>query len=76
METLVTTLAVSFIIVVFAVVLLGVGWILTGKSKLRLGQCGRDPNKSRNEEGCGTNSTCSLCEKPEDKSDDKKNGNV
>jgi len=66
MNTLIITLLLAFLIVVIALGLLGIGWLLTGKSKIRPGACGRDPRKIRDEESCGQSSSCSLCEKPKD----------
>lgn len=66
MSTVLLTLAIAFIVVAIAIGLLSVGWLITGKAKLRAGACGRDPNKLREEEGCGTDVSCSLCEKPKD----------
>jgi hypothetical protein len=67
MPTLLVTLAIAFIVIVVAILLLGIGWLLTGKSKIR-GTCGQNPTKMRNEvDHCGTDSYCQVCKKPEDK---------
>lgn len=64
MSTLLTTLVIAFVIVVLACGLLGIGLLLTGKSKIKAGACGKDPTKKQDEsEECGT-SRCSLCEDP------------
>lgn len=62
------TLMSAFIVVVIALALLAVGWLLTGKSKIRAGSCGRDPTKDRDRsEHCGTDVSCHLCHKPDEK---------
>lgn len=69
MSSLLLTLAIAFVITAIAVGLLAVGWVLTGRSRLQAGACGRDPHKKRNEEeGCGTKSHCSLCDQEKKKS--------
>jgi hypothetical protein len=68
MTTLLPTLALAFVIVLIAIACLAIGWLTTGKSKIRAGACGRDPTKQQSEkEGCSTEVSCSLCKKPEDK---------
>lgn len=68
MSTLFLTLIIACVVCLIAVGLLGVSWLLTGKSSLRAGACGRDPTKKKSSgEGCGNNFSCDLCEK-----DDKK----
>lgn len=70
MSTLILTISLAFVIVIAAVAFLGIGKLITGRSKLHLGACGRDPNKKREEQsGCGTSSHCSLCD--QDSKDDK-----
>lgn len=70
MDTLLLTLSITFVIVVIAVGLLAIGWLTTGRSKIQPGACGRDPNKKR-EESCSTTVSCQLCEKHDDKPNDK-----
>lgn len=65
MSTLLLTLTIAFVIVMLALAGLAIGWLLTGKSIIRPGACGRDPTKKRDDKSCGTN-TCSLCEKQDD----------
>lgn len=60
------TLLIAFIVTMVAACLLGLGLILTGKSKVKLGSCGRDPNKKQNDD-CGTDVSCTLCDKKEGK---------
>jgi len=70
MSTLLITVGLAFIIVVLALALLGIGWLVTGNSRIRPGACGRAPDRKRDDQECGKNTSCSLCEKPENK--DKK----
>lgn len=67
MSTLTLTLIIAFVLVVIALAGLAIGWLLTGKSIIRAGACGRDPTKKQDDKSCGTNTTCSLCEKQDDK---------
>ena len=69
MSTLLLTLAIAFVVVIVAIGLLAIGWLITGKSCLKPGACGRDPNQKKGE--CDPQDTCSLCEKPEEKKKDK-----
>ncbi len=64
MSVLLLTLAIAFIIIVIAIAFLGIGWLITGKSKLRPGACGRDPTKKRDSSECGTGTdvSCTLCD--------------
>jgi hypothetical protein len=73
MSTLLLTLAIAFVIVVIAVGLLGIGWLITGKSRMQPGACGRDPHKRSKDEECGTSPQCQLCDhKPEDTQPEEK----
>lgn len=63
MNTLLITLLIAFIIICLAIASLAIGWLITGKQKLKPGACGRDPNKSKDED-CGTGVNCQLCSKP------------
>jgi hypothetical protein len=64
--TLFPTLILAFIIIAIAIALLAISWIVTGKSTIRGGSCGRDPSKKKDSDECGTDVSCSLCHKPED----------
>lgn len=72
MDTLFLTLIISFIFVIIAVALLGLSWLITGKSKIQPGACGRDPTKKR-EKDCSTEVSCHLCEKKEEYRNEFKN---
>lgn len=67
MSTLLLTIFIAFVIVVVAISFLAIGWLITGKSKVQPGACGRDPTKKRDQKDCGDTTSCSLCEKPEEK---------
>lgn len=73
MSTLVLTLGIAFVVVLIAIASLAISWLFTGKSSLRPGACGRDPTKKRDDKTCGPQTSCMLCEKPEDKNKNKKN---
>ena len=60
-----TSLLLAVVFVLIAVGVISIGWILTGKSGVRLGMCGRNPK-----EDCGKSISCSLCEKTDKKHDD------
>ncbi len=66
MSTLLLTLALAFGVVVVAMGLLATGWLITGRSRIQPGACGRAPHKKQGED-CGSKSSCSICEKPEEK---------
>lgn len=71
MSTLLVTVFLAFIIVIVAIALLAIGWLATGKSRIRPGACGRAPQRDRDGE-CGTNSTCSLCKREDSKDKNEK----
>jgi hypothetical protein len=66
MSTVLLTLGIAFIIVMFAMSLLGISWLLTGKSRIQPGACGKDPTKKKTD-SCGTSAHCQLCDKHPDK---------
>lgn len=63
MSTLITTIILALIIVIICLGFLGLGALLTGKSKIKLGSCGRDPTKK----DCGEKKSCGVCEDDEHK---------
>ncbi len=68
MSTFITTAVLAVIVVLIAIAGISIGWLITGKSKVRLGMCGRDPTAKRSDkEGCGTEISCSLCDKTDEK---------
>lgn len=63
------TAAIAFIVVLIAIALLGIGWLLTGKSKIHPGACGRAPSQKKNRtDDCGQKTSCQLCEHEKKKS--------
>ena len=69
MSAIAITALIAFFVIGCALACLGVGLLLTGKSKIKPGACGRDPNKVR-EESCGTSANCQLCEQHPEKPKD------
>lgn len=67
MSSLFFTIMIAFIIVLLAVGLLAIGWLITGKTKIRPGACGRDPTKNRDEECSDEKISCGLCKKEDKK---------
>jgi hypothetical protein len=65
MSTVLFTIIAAFFLVLTAVGLLGIGWLLTGKSKIKPGACGRDPHKMRDEDCSSDQVSCGLCKKEE-----------
>ena len=70
MSNLFLTLVVAFVIIVFAIALLAIGWLITGKTRIEKG-CGRDPTKKR-DESCHS---CDLCSHPQPKDGEKEQDN-
>lgn len=66
MPDLFLLLMIAFIVIILAIACLAVGWLITGKTKIEKGACGRDPTKSR-DESCQTTNSCDLCEEPKEK---------
>lgn len=72
MSTFSITLLVTFAIIIICLSLLGISMLLTGKSRLRVGMCGRVPTKKRGKDsGCGNEYTCGLCGKGNDEQEEK-----
>ncbi|MBS4169222.1 hypothetical protein [Parachlamydia sp. AcF125] len=65
------TLIIAFLAIMVALLLLGLGWLLTGKPKIKPGSCGRAPIRKKDSE-CGDQFSCNLC----DKKDEKKNEQI
>jgi len=64
MSSLLVTLLTAFVLIILCVSLLGVGLLITGKSKLRAGMCGRAPKKKQERDGqCDAEYGCHLCRK-------------
>lgn len=56
MSNLFLTLVIAFVVIVFAIALLAIGWLITGKTRLEKA-CGKNPNKKK-DESCHT---CEIC---------------
>lgn len=57
MSNLFSTLVIAFVVIVFAIALLAIGWLITGKTKIEKA-CGRDPTKKKDDD-C---QTCDVCD--------------
>lgn len=57
MSNLFLTLVIAFVIIVFAIAFLAIGWLITGKTKIEK-CCGRDPTKKQ-DDSC---QSCEICE--------------
>lgn len=66
MPAVAITVFIAFFVIGAALACLGIGLLLTGKPKIKPGACGRDPHKMR-EENCGTQVSCQLCERRDEK---------
>ena len=73
MSPFITTVILAFGVVALALALLGIGWLITGKSRIIQGACGMDPDRARDKR-CGTDKiSCELCKKPlEEEKDENK----
>lgn len=56
MSNLFLTLVIAFVFIVFAIALLAIGWLITGKTKIE-SACGKDPTKKMD----GSCQSCDLC---------------
>jgi len=61
MDSLLTTAVLASFILFIGLLLLGIGWVITGKVLLKGGMCGRDPTKKKG--SCDTDVSCTLCDK-------------
>lgn len=64
MSNLFLTLVIAFVFIVFAIALLAIGWLITGKTKIEKA-CGRDPTKKKDDQ-CHS---CEVCTPPRDQTD-------
>lgn len=69
MPDLFLTLIIAFVVVVFAIALLAIGWLITGKTKLEK-QCGKDPTKKRS----ASCHSCDLCSHTDEKAKPQEQG--
>jgi hypothetical protein len=72
MHQTIVTLIISSIVVLGAILLLGISWLITGKSSVRAGMCGRAPLQKKGKgSGCGSEYSCGICGKSENKETDE-----
>jgi hypothetical protein len=50
---------IAFVLIVFAIACLAIGWLVTGKTRLEK-MCGKDPTKKRGA-ACDDSLSCNLC---------------
>lgn len=67
MENLTLTIFFAFIVISIALFALAIGWLFTGKSKIKGGMCGRRPDQTKKSEECGKEISCQICEKDDEK---------
>jgi len=66
MSTFTLTLLIAFIFIMLSLIGIGIGWLLTGKSIIKPGMCGRNPTKKKDDKSCGDDARCDLCEDDDD----------
>ena len=62
------TLAITFVIVLIALLFLGIGWLLSGKARIVRGDCGMNPEQRR-KASCDGKIQCDLCNRTVDTED-------
>ncbi len=65
--SLIITILVAFAFFLLALALVAIGWLITGKMKVKIGACGRVPDKDNK---CGEETKCSLCDEGKKEKDD------
>lgn len=63
------TLVIAFVFIVFAIALLAIGWLITGKTKIEK-NCGKDPTKKKD----GECHNCEICEPMDGKTKEQPKG--
>ena len=48
MTTFLYTILFAIILIILGLLALGIGWLITGRQKLKRGTCGYDPNQLKN----------------------------
>jgi hypothetical protein len=64
MTTFLYTILFAIILIILGLLALGIGWLITGRQKLKRGTCGYDPNqlkKQKEQEQCGKDPSCPVC---------------
>ena len=69
MQILIETILITSLFFAVALALIGIGWFITGKQRIRRGACGSDPTKRRNH-SCETKRSCSLCHTDQKENDE------
>lgn len=71
-----TTIVAAILLMGVVVLLLGIGWLLTGKSRLRKGGCGSFPSKNKKGDSscstCGSKRSCEEDDEQQGEHDDKR----
>ena len=68
MSNLFLTLVIAFVIIVLALACLAIGWLVTGRTRIERGACGRNPNQKKDsscQSSCDVRSTSSPKGEPE-----------
>lgn len=68
MDNLITTIGIAFVFIALAVASLAIGWIITGKNRIK-GSCG-GKRPTGDGKDCESTGSCELCDR--NKKDDKK----
>ena len=63
MSNLFLTLVIAFVIIVFAIALLAIGWLIKGKTRMEK-TCKQDPTKQKDESSHTSYEICTPSEKP------------
>lgn len=67
MDSIITTVALAFVFIALGVAALSIGWLITGRSKMRGNRCGTNPH----DKSCETKKSCGLCGKGEDENEQR-----
>ena len=70
MNTVVLTIVAAILIMIGVAILLGIGWLLTGKSRLKRGTCGSLPCDKEKTTNCMICGAKKIVEQEEEKKDD------
>jgi hypothetical protein len=67
------TLVIAFIIIVIAIAALAIGWLITGRTKLQTGSCGRHPSQNK-DQNCNEIQSCNVCQPCHEEKNELDNG--
>jgi hypothetical protein len=62
MDSIITTIALAFVFIALGIAALAIGYLVTGRSKMRGNKCGTNPH----DKSCDTKTHCDLCGKGEE----------